>query len=432
MAGRRLTRRSFLQGAAVAVGFPFIVPSSALGADGHVAPCDRITMGCIGVGGRGSGNMNAFHHIPGVEVVAVCDVDARHRERGRNAVGLPPESAYNDFRDVIARGDIDTVAIGTPDHWHAIQCIMAARAGKDIFCEKPLSLTLEDGCAIRDTVKRYGRVLQTGTWRRSRVACRHACELVRNGRIGELKTIRTYVPTGFAIRGGDYAGVQAPIAVPEDLDYDMWLGPAPWEEYTPGRVHFNFRWLLDYSEGYISDWGAHYYDVGQWGNDTDATGPVEIEGTAVFPEDGLYDAAIDHRIEFRYANGVTLISETSDGSAAKQCGTHFEGTEGRVYVENTEVVSEPASIAQSVIGPGEIHLYESNDHHQNFIDCVRTRTETAAPAEVGNRSAAICHLGSIATLLGRKLEWDPEAERFVNDAEANRMMARPMRGEWRV
>lgn len=436
MAKTRVTRRAFLKRASVvaggAVAFPYIVPSSALGADGQAAPGNRITMGCIGLGGQGSGNMNAFMRTPGVEVVAVCDVDAGHRERARNATGLPPEAAYNDFREVIARDDVDAISIGTPDHWHAVICIQAAQAGKDIFCEKPLSLTIADGRAICNAVHRYDRVLQTGTWRRSRSACRYACELVRNGRIGTLKTIRTHVPKGYAIRHGDYGGIQQAMPVPEGLDYDLWLGPAPWAPYTPGRVHFNFRWLLDYSEGYISDWGAHYYDVAQWGNGTDATGPLEIEGTAEYPKDGLYDAAVDHHIEFRYANGVTLISETSAGEQGRNWGAHFDGTEGHIYVENSAVIAEPESVARSFIGPNEIHLYDSRNHHQNFIDCVKTRQQTTAPAEVGHRAATICHLGSIATLLGRKLTWDPDAERFVADDEANQMLARSMRSPWRV
>jgi len=430
------TRRGFLKGASAAaagvLGFPYLVPASALGADGHVAPSNRITMGCIGLGGRGYGNMGAFMRDPRVEVVAVCDVDAHYRERARHAAKLPAGSAYNDFRGIIARDDVDTVCIGTPDHWHAVMVIQAARAGKDVFCEKPLTLTLDEGRPICDAVRNHDRILQTGTWRRSRAACRHACELVRNGRIGALKTIRVYVPRGFAIRHGDYAGVQREQPVPEGFDYDLWLGPAPWEPYTPGRCHFNFRWIMDYSEGYISDWGAHYYDVGQWGNDTDDTGPVEIEGTAEFPRDGLYDAPIDHHIEFRYANGVTLISGASSGEAGREHGTHFDGAEGHIYVESSRVVSEPGSIAQSEIGPDEVHLYYSRDHHANFIDCVISRQQTAAPAEVGHRAAAICHLAAIAAILGRKLRWDPEAEVFIGDDEANRLRARAMRTPWRT
>lgn len=432
----RVTRRGFLKKtgmlASGTVAFPYIIPSSALGADGHVAPSNRITIGSIGVGGQGSGNMGAFLQNPGAQVVAVCDVDRNHREQARNAAGLPPESAYNDFRDVIGRDDIDAVCVSTPDHWHAVIVIAAAQAGKDIFCEKPLSLTLAEGRAIVNAVKANGRILQTGTWRRSRIPCRIACELVRNGRIGNLKTMRCYVPQGYAIRNGDFAGVQPPQAVPEGFDYDMWLGPAPYVAYTPGRCHFNFRWLMDYGEGYISDWGAHFYDVAQWGNNSDDTGPVEIEGNAMFPSDGLYDAPTDHHIEFRYANGVTLIAETSKGEPGKMFGTYFDGDEGMVFVESGAVISEPASIAESPIAAHEIHLYESRDHHDNFLSCIRERRETAAPAETGHRAASICHLGTIACLVGRKLKWDPAKEEFEGDDEANRLRSRPMRAPWHV
>jgi predicted dehydrogenase len=281
-----------------------------------------------------------------------------------------------------------------------------------------------------DAVARYGRIWQTGSWQRSQDHFRFACELVRNGRIGTLKTMKAGVPKGYAIRGGDYAGVQPPAPVPEGFDYDMWLGPAPWEPYTPGRCHFNFRWIMDYGEGYISDWGAHYYDVAQWGNGSDLTGPVLIEGRAEFPRNGLYDAPIDHHIEFTYANGAKLVAITSANGA--DYGVRFEGAEGWIHIESNTVTSEPASIATSIIGPNDIHLYDSRNHHRNFIDCVLSRKVTTAPVEVGHRSASLCHLGTIMAVLGRNLKWDPVAERFPEDEEANRMLARTMRDPWHV
>jgi len=430
----RPTRRRFLKQAAAAVAAPYVIPASALGADGHVAPSNRIVLGCIGVGGRGSSNMRAFLSQADAQVVAVCDVDKAHRDRAQATVeqhyGAKGCAAYNDFREVIARDDIDAVSISTPDHWHAIPVVMAAQAGKDIFCEKPLSLTVAEGRVMSDTVRRHGRVLQTGTWRRSREACRRACELVRSGRIGTLERVRVYVPKGYQIRGGDYAGIQPEMPVPDGFDYDFWLGPAPDAPYTPARCHFNFRWLLDYSEGYISDWGAHYLDVGQWGAGTDLTGPRTIEGWGAFPDEGLYDAAIGHHVEFTFANGVKMVSATTENGA--DCGTWFDGTEGWIYVESAAIRSEPASLASSVIGGDDVHLYDSPDHYGNFLDCIRTRKSTAAPVEVAHRSATLCHLASIVTLLGRKLEWDPEAERFLDDDEANRLLARSMRGPWHL
>jgi predicted dehydrogenase len=427
---RAMTRRGFMKRVAAATAAPAVIPSSALGQAGAAAPGERITMGCIGLGGQGTSNLRAFLGDERVQVVAVCDVDAAHRERARNIVGLQPADAYNDFRDVIARDDIDCISIGTPDHWHAIITIEAAKAGKDVYCEKPLSLTLAEGRAMSDTVSRLGRVLQTGTWRRSRPACLRACELVRNGYIGNLHTIRCGVPEGFQIRHGDFSGIQPPMPVPEGFDYDMWLGPAPDAPYTQGRCHFNFRWILDYGAGYITDWGAHYYDVAQWGNGTDLTGPVAIDGTGEFPPDGLYNAQIKHHLEFTYANGVKLVAFTS--KEGKDYGTRFEGDEGWIYVESGSVISERKSLETVVFGPDAIRLYNSPNHHRNFIDCVKSRQTTAAPVEVAHRSASLCHLGSICTLVGRKLRWDPAAERFHGDDEANRLLGKAMRAPWHV
>ena len=432
----RPSRRTFLKKALATAAAPAIVPASVLGLGARTAPSDRIVMGCIGVGNQGGSNMRAFLSLPEVQVVAVCDVDAARRENARNTVNEAYSNAAdykgcdtaNDWREIIARDDIDAVSIGTPDHWHALQAIAAAETGKDIYCEKPLSLTVADGRETVDTVHRYGRVLQTGTWRRSRPAVRRACELVRNGYIGELKAVHVGLPKGYQIRGD--INLEHPILpVPEGFDYDLWLGPAPWAPYTPGRCHFNFRWLRDYSEGYISDWGAHYYDVAQWGMGTDRTGPVRVEGVATFPEDGLYDAAITHRFEFSYADtAAKLISFTTDDG--KDWGMRFEGSAGWLYVESDRIMGEPESMLDAVIGPDEIRLYDSPNHHQNFVDCIRSRGETAAPVEIAHRSASVCHIGSICAILGRDLDWDPHAETFPSDPEANRLLARAPRLAW--
>jgi predicted dehydrogenase len=386
--------------------------------------------------------MTSFLAHADAQVVAVCDVDKAHRDQAqvlvekqyaadRQAGSFKGCDTYNDFRDLLAREDIDAVSIGTPDHWHSIPVILAAQAGKDIYCEKPLSYSIDEGKAMVATVQRYNRVFQTGTWRRSRSACRLACELVRNGRIGELKTIRCYVPAGYQIRDGDY-GDPAEQPVPEGFDYDLWLGPAPYAPYTAGRCHFNFRWIQDYAEGYISDWGAHYLDVGQWGNGTDLTGPVSAEGWGKYPESGLYDAAIAHHVEFTFKNGVKMISATSEGEEGKTYGIWFDGTEGQIYVESGEVKSTPESIASSPIGPGDIRLYDSTDHHGNFLECIRSRGKTAAPVESAHRSATICHLASIVSLLGRGVQWDPDKEEFIDDPETARFMYRTMRGTWHI
>jgi len=435
-----VARRDFLKGVAVVAAAPYVITSSALGAGGQAPASERIVMGCIGVGGQGSGDMPRFLSYGDVQVVAACDVDAARRDAARNAVerhyaaaGAAGTykgcSAHTDFREVIAREDIDAVCIAAPDHWHALMSIAAAQAGKDVFCEKPLSLTVADGRAMVSAVRRFERVLQTGTQRRSSEVHRRICELVRNGRIGKLHTVEVSLPQGHWVVGSPPSQGNVPLAVPPGLDYDMWLGPAPWAPYTPMRCHFNFRWIYDYSGGFMTDWGAHYNDLGQWGSDNDSTGPVEIDGRGVFPPDGLFDTATSFRVEYKYANGVRLICETKSPT-----GVRFIGTEGCVgFADDAQgVFSDPPSVWTSVIGPREIHLYKANDHHGNFLDCVRTRKDPSASVDVGHRSASMCHLGNISMWLGRKLQWDPVAERFVNDAGADRLLSRALRSPWRL
>lgn len=424
----RTSRREFLKAACAA---PWVISPSVLGL-GAFAPSERIAMGFIGTGGQGMGNLKTFLHKDGVQVLAVCDVDASRREEARKVVeehyakqakgaSSPRCAAYNDFRELIARQDIDAVVISTPDHWHAIPSIEAVRSGKDVYCEKPLTLTVAEGRLLSDAVKRWGRVFQTGSQQRSSDKFRLACELVRNGRIGKLLRIKTGLPQGRA------TGLGPPEPVPDGFDYDMWLGPAPWAPYRKERCHYNFRFILDYSGGQMTNWGAHHNDIAQWANGTDLSGPVEVEGTATFPKDGLFDAPVTFSVEYKYANGVTLHCSTSNRS-----GVTFEGTEGWIYVDRGKLEANPPAVLTSAIKPGEIRLYESRDHAQNFLDCIRTRRETVAPAEIGHRSATVCHLGNIAILLGRRLRWDPARERFVNDPEADRMLARAMRPPWRL
>lgn len=418
---KSIGRREFLKGSAVVAGaafvWPTIVPSSVFGA---AAPSNRLTMGCIGLGGQGSGNMKGFNAKKECAVVAVCDVDADHREKAREIVGLDAKSCYNDFRDVIARDDIDAVSIAAPDHWHVPISIAAVRAGKDVFCEKPLTLTIAEGRVLVDEVKRYGRVFQTGSQQRSSSEFRKACELVVNGRIGKLHTMTVEIPGN----NRKCEPTWTPEPVPEGFDYDMWLGPAPWEPYHKQRCHYEFRFLLDYSGGQMTNWGAHYLDIAQWGNQADNTGPVEIKGKGEFPATGLFTTATKADIEYTYANGVKLVLTTGGGS------TRFEGSEGWVFVTRGKLDAEPKSLVTSTIAPDEIHLYSSNDHKQDFLDCIKTRKDPICSAEVGHRSSTICHLGNIAMLLDRPLKWDPQKEQFIGDDEANRMRQRPARAPW--
>ena len=432
----KINRREFLKratgAAAVSIGFPYIVPSSVFGANGSTPPSNRIVMGCIGVGGKGTGDMRAFLQKPEVQMVAVCDVYEHLRSRAREIVnekyGNQDCAVYTDFREIIARHDIDAVSIGTPDHWHAIPAVMAARTGKDIHCQKPLAHNIAEGRAICDVVKRYGVVWLTGSQQRSQRSFRRACELVRNGRIGKVHTVEVGLPT----RWQQTCPPQPVQPVPQGFDYDMWLGPAPWAPYTEKRcLPLGWRWNYDYASGLITDWGAHHLDIAQWGMGTDYTGPVEIQAEdVVFGQGGLWNVANRYRVTCRYAEGFTLI--VADTDKLRQ-GIRFIGTEGWVHISRSGGLrTDPKSLQDSIIGPTEIRLYKSDDHKQNFIDCVRTRAETAAPAEVAHRSVAIGHLGTIAMKTGRKLKWDPKNERFIGDDGANRLLSRPMRSPWHL
>ncbi len=429
----RLNRRGFLkQSAALATGavaFPYIVPSSALGLAGSVAPSNRTTVGCIGVGGMGTANMRGFLDQSRAQVVAVCDVDSNHRARAKSSVnekyGNADCAEYNDFREVIARGDIDAVSNAMPDQWHAIPAVMAARAGKDIYSEKPLAYSIPEGRAIVDAVARYGAIWQTGSWQRSQEHFRYACELVRNERIGTVHTVEVGLP---ATNGIQNHGT-APTEPPAGFDYDMWLGPAPYVPYCPSRCHWNFRWISDYAGGQLTDWAGHHCDIAQWGMGTELTAPIEIEGKGQWPEakDGLFDTVEHYHFDCKYEEGFTIKVGAHYAGGAK-----FIGENGWVFVTRGKVDAEPKSLLTSEIGPNEIHLYDSRNHIGNFLDCVRTRQKTITPSEVAHRSIMIGHLGIIAMKLERKVRWDPEAERFVNDPEADRLLSRPMREPWHL
>ncbi|NQT35913.1 MAG: Gfo/Idh/MocA family oxidoreductase [Planctomycetes bacterium] len=443
---RRSTRREFLRGALAAgtiVAAPWVVPGSALGADGRPAPSERITMGCIGLGGRGTVDMNAFLGHGRVQMIALCDVDAgstRYEDAWHRGLAPAKEKVdkhyadrepsgsfrgvdgYRDFRDLLARTDVDAVCVATPDHWHGTIVVAAAVAGKDIYCEKPLSLTVEDGRAMVQAVGRYERVFQCGSQRRSDAGCRHTCELVRNGRIGRLQTVRVGLPGGHWIRN-NAKKTFGPEPIPDGFDYDLWLGPAPWAPYTFNRCHWNFRWNLDYSGGNVTDWGAHMIDMAHWGMGCDETGPVEVEGQGTFPpRDNLWNAATSFEFTCTYADGVKMIVRSGGPN-------RFEGTEGWVELGGK---TDPPSLAGSVIGPDEIHLYQSQSQHGNFLDCVKSRQPTAAPVTVAHRSISVAHLGNIAMMVGRKIRWDPVAEQILGDPAASRLLCRAKREPWRV
>ena len=447
-----INRRRFLKKAAGAVGgavaFPYIVSSSSLGKAGSVAPSNRVVMGCIGMGIQGTRNMQAFLKHKDAVVVAVCDVRESQRQKAKNIVdeqyGNNSCATYNDFRDLIARNDIDAVSIATPDHWHVLCALEAARNGKDMYLEKAMGLSVAADKALREAVNRSKVVFQFGTQQRSSHNFRFGCELVRNGRIGRLHTIMVGTPPGKGTPN------QPTKPVPDDLDYDMWLGPARWAPYSYQRCRpfdENFSWsvwyhISDYCLGPVGGyWGVHHVDICQWGSGRDHTCPVEIEGTGLFPRDGLTDTATNWQVELLYSNGVKMIYLDNDSFTRHRLalpghnqGVTFLGTEGWVFVRRGGVLeTEPKSLVRSVIGADEIHLAASpGGHHRNFLDCVKTRRKTVCPIESSVRTDTACHLTDIAIRLKRKLFWDPEVEEFINDPEANRMLTRPMRGPWHL
>jgi len=431
-----MDRREFLRGAARiatgAVAFPYVVSSSALGKGGAVAASDRIVMGSIGTGGRGGALLRNFLHLRDAQVVAVCDVKRPARENAKRAVGSHYGkndcAAYNDFRELCARDDIDAAVVASCDHWHVHHALAAVRSGKDVYCEKPLGLSVQEGKVLRRVVQQYRAVFQFGTQERSAAPTRFACETVLNGRIGKVHTIT--VSSRYSRATPNYP----PMPVPDWLDYDLWLGPAPWAPYTANRV-MNHHWfhISDYALGFIAGCGIHTVDMAQMGNGTSETGPLSVEGIGEFPADGLCNCATGWDVKLQFAGGVTM--RFTDGKR-EPLGVRFEGTDGWVFIKERhlggKMDADPKSLLTEKLGPGDVRLPFSDNHGQNFLDCIKTRSRTVAPVEVAVRSDALCQLSNIAMRLGRKLKWDPDAEQFVGDAEADRMLSRPPRSPWRL
>ncbi|MBN2089506.1 Gfo/Idh/MocA family oxidoreductase [candidate division KSB1 bacterium] len=420
-----LSRRNFLKnsmkGLATSALLPTIITSPLFSQN---SPNNRITLGFIGVGNMGGGNLRAFLNQDGTQVVAVCDVDEERRLAAKNAVDKFYKNsdcqAFNDFREITQNPAIDAVVISTPDHWHTIPAIDAAIHGKDMYVEKPLTLTINEGRLLANAINRFGRILQTGSHQRSDADFRFACELVRNGRIGKVHTVEVTIPGNNKTCGTTWEAEP----VPKGFDYNFWLGPANWEPYNELRCHYTFRFILDYSGGQVTNWGAHYLDIAQWGLDMDNSGPVEITGRGAFPTTGLFTTATEVDFDCVFANGVKLTCKTG-GS-----GTKFIGTEGSVFVNREKLITEPAFLAKEIIKPNEIHLYESNSHHRNFLNCIRNRQKTVANEEIGHRASTLCHLGNMAMLLKTTLRWDPVAEKFIGNEVANAMLSRPLRAPW--
>lgn len=451
MTTRRYDRRRFLKTSArltlAAAAVPHVVPSSALGLDAAPAPSERIIMGLVGCGGHGTGwNLDRMHANPDQQVVAVCDVDSEHATAAERKVNAHYSKTFgrdyqcdvhHDFRELINRKDIDAVDVATPDHWHVIPALMAIKAGKHVICEKPLTLTISEGRILADASKKSGLVFQTASENRSIDSYIHLCELVHAGMIGELRHIKVLLPGGNAPRENTDFTVMAP---PAHLDYETWQGQAPVAPYCPARVHNTFRWNLAYSGGRLTDWGAHMIDLAQWASGHQETGPVEVEGKGEFPpRDAVWNTAGEFDLHYRYANGVTMHvwSEVP--------GIKFEGSDGWVMFRGWRGVpsaSDPAILEATVPEEKRLHRPKTivarnnsdrlgGGEHLDFTDCIKNGKTTYAPAEVGHRTISISHMGNIAMLLGRKLKWDPDTERF-DDAEANKMLVREQREPWTI
>jgi len=430
---KRINRRQFLKGAVgvgAGIGMFHIVPASALGLGQRPAPSNRIVMGCIGLGGQGSGNMGAFLGNADAQIVAVCDVDKNHLAGAKQRVDQQYRNTdckdYVDFRELLARTDIQAISLATPDHWHAIPAITAMNAGMDVYGEKPISHCLAEGRAMADAQKKNARIWQTGSWQRSQAHFRTACELVRNGRIGKVVRIEVGLPTG---------SPTGPVVFkdpPPELDYDFWIGPSRWQPYCDQRTHWNWRWQLDYGGGQLMDWIGHHADIANWGMGWDSTGPMEVEGKGDYPLEGIWNAATTYHFVAKYKGGVEMHVANS-GNANIRSGTKWIGENGNwVWVDRGGLEANPATILQEKIGPNETQLFRSPGHQREFLDCVKSRHATITPAETAHRAASIGHLGQMAMILGRKVKWDPETEKIADDPEATRMLSTPMRSPWHI
>jgi predicted dehydrogenase len=408
---------------------------SAAAAESVIAksPNDQPAIALIGCGGRGrgiAGEASKFGRI-----IAVCDVDEKHAQQA--AKQFDGAKTYKDFRKLLDTEKVDVVLTGTPDHWHTLVNIAAMKAGKDVYSEKPLTLTIEEGQRLIKVAKQTKRIFQTGSQQRSEDRFRLACELVRNDRLGKLKHVHVWLPAG--PRSGPFS----PAPVPAELDWDFWQGQAPWREYFAQRCHVFFRNFLEYSGGTLTDWGAHHNDIALWGMGAERSGPVSIEGKQlVEPIPGGFTTPSQYRVEYVYDNGVTHTCETTtrdrfDGSInpeetkVKQGnGVKFEGTDGWIFLTRGKIEASRPELLQEPLTRKKVELYVSKNHMGNFFDCVRSRKPTICEPEIGHRSVSVCHLGLIAIRLGRKLNWDPKRERFVNDKEADKFLAREMRKPW--
>lgn len=412
------SRRGFLQSTA-AIGLGAWVVRSGFAS---APPSERIRLGFIGVGNQGTNNLKAFLGKKNAVVTAVCDVDKERVGKAKELVESKYKSncaSFSDFRSLLDSKDIDAVVITTPDHWHALPTIHACQAGKDVYCEKPLTLFINEGKAMLAAARKHERIVQTGSQQRSDDRFRLAAELIRSEALGKIKLVKIGLP------GVNFDGPAVPDSDPPAvLDYETWLGPAPKKPYNVKHVHYNFRFFWDYSGGQQTNFGAHHFDIAQWALGMDESGPVKIIGTARYQKDHWFEVPEKFEVQYEYANGVKMI-----GGQGYPGGVTFEGEKGTLGVDRKKITASDPDILQQ---KPSVHLYVSKDHHDNWLDCIKNRKPPIADIAIGHRSASVCHLGNIAIRVGRAISWDPSAEKIVGDSEAESMLDRPYRAPWKL
>jgi len=432
---RSHSRRDFLRsatrfGAAVAIGSaaPNLFLNRTRAASGQ-NPSEFIRVGFIGVGNQGGGNLKRLMS----NAVAVCDVDSTRAASAKASVEIAnnrPCASFGDYRKMLEDKSIDAVLITTPDHWHTLPAVHACEAGKDVYCEKPLTLFIDEGKALVKAVRRNKRVFQVGSQQRSDEKFRRACEYVRSGALGKIQSVEVGLPgVNFEKKGS--RGAVPYGDPPAELDFDMWLGPAPKRAYNPNHVHYLFRFFWDYSGGQMTNWGAHHLDIAQWGLGMDDSGPIEaVASDVVFHPEKLYETPQKFDITYKYASGVVI--HCSSGTGKYKGGTTFVGEKGRLHVDRGTATSTPEEILSQPLPEKHVKLYVSDNHHQNWLECIKTRKDPICKVEIGHRSATVCHLGNIAVRTGKKIQWDPKKEQIIGDPELANWVSRPYRAPWKL
>jgi predicted dehydrogenase len=433
----RFSRRRFLATTGLALAAPTILTSCAAAGPGRPSPSGRITLGVVGWGMQGPGNTRAFLDLPDCQVVAACDLDRNHLNNAVNTIndhyGNHDCKAYHDYRELMARGDIDAVMLAVPDHWHELVATEAARRGKDIYGEKPLARTIAEQQAIVRVAQQHQIIWQTGSWQRSQSPFLKAAEIVRNGLIGKVKHVEVGLPSGHTdfARTGEKMAISEP---PPELDFDFWIGPSKMEPYIEGRVHMNWRWNYNTGGGQLMDWVGHHCDIAHWGLGFDHNGPSEVEGHGDFPPaDAVWNTCTKYRIELQYPDNITMTM--AGGHPDIRGGTKWIGTDGWVWVNRGDFDASNEEWKDWKYVPDELRkvkLIRSSNHQRNFIESVKSRQPTITPVEVAHHSTIPGHLGLISMLVGRKLQWDVASEKIIGDSEAAKLLCRPYRAPWHL